>query len=83
MSNSHGHFKKEKALELGVLAQNSVGTADRSLSIQITQSIAQIELLDSQIDVVESEMKDIVISLGLCYHDYTGYRSHQRGNDSR
>ena len=63
LSNSHGHFKKETALELRVLAQKSVGTADRSLSIQITQSIAQIELLDSQIDAVESEMKDIVISL--------------------
>ena len=63
VSNSHGHFKKETALELRVLAQKSVGTADRSLSIQITQSIAQIDLLDSQIDAVESEMKDIVISL--------------------
>lgn len=63
VSNSHGHFKKETALELRVLAQKSVGTADRSLSIQITQSIAQIELLDSQIDAVESEMKDIVISI--------------------
>lgn len=63
VSNSHGHFKKETALELRVLAQKSVGTADRSLSIQITQSIAPIELLDSQIDAVESEMKDIVISL--------------------
>ena len=40
-------FKKETALELRVLAQKSVGNADRALSIQITQSIAQIELLDS------------------------------------
>ena len=63
VSNSHGHFKNETALELRVLAQKSVGAADRSLSIQITQSIAQIELLDSQIDAVESEMKDIVTSL--------------------
>lgn len=63
VSNSHGHFKKETALELRVLAQKSVGTADRFLSIQITQSIAQIELLDSQLDAVESEMKDIVTSL--------------------
>lgn len=63
VSNSHGHFKKETALELRVLAQKSVGNADRSLSIQITQSIAQIELLDSQLDAVESEMKDIVTSL--------------------
>ena len=47
VSNSHGHFKKEMTLELRVLAQKSVSSADRFLSIQITQSIAQIELLDS------------------------------------
>ena len=63
VSNSHGHFKKEMALELRVLAQKSVGTADRALSVQITQSIAQIKLLDSQIDAIESEIKDIVFSL--------------------
>ncbi|MEA4922669.1 MAG: IS110 family transposase, partial [Eubacteriaceae bacterium] len=60
VSNSHGHFKKEMALELRVLAQKSVGISDRALSIQITQSIAQIELLDSQISLIESEITDIV-----------------------
>lgn len=63
MSNSHGHFKKETVLELRVLAQKSVCIADRALSIQITQSIAQIELLDSQIGLIESEIIDIVTSL--------------------
>ena len=63
VSNSQGHFKKETALELRVLAQKSVGTVDRSLSIQITQSIAQIELLDRQINTVDNEIKDIVESL--------------------
>ena len=62
-SNSQGRFKKEMALELRVLAQKSVGNPDKSLSIQITQSIAQIKLLDSQIDTVENEIKDIVESL--------------------
>lgn len=61
-SNSQGHFKKEMALELRALAQKSVGNPDKSLSIQITQSIAQIKLLDSQIDTVENEIKDIVES---------------------
>ena len=59
-ASSHGHFKKEEAKELRVLAQNSVGTSDSALSIQITHSIAQIELLDSQLDRVESEMADIM-----------------------
>ena len=62
-SASKGHFKKETAVELRVLAQKSVGTSDKSLSIQITQSIEQIELLDRQLESIESEMKDIVASL--------------------
>ena len=61
--HSHGHFKKETAVELRVLAQKSVGNSDKSLSIQITHSIEQIELLDSQLVQIESEMEDIVKSL--------------------
>ena len=62
-ANSHGHFKKETAVELSVLAQKSVDNSDKSLSIQITQSIEQIELLDRQSEQIESEMKDIAHSL--------------------
>ena len=57
---SHGHFKKEQAKELRVLAQKSVGASDSALSIQITHSIAQIELLDSQLNRVEAEMTEIM-----------------------
>ncbi len=57
---SHGHFKKEQAKELRVLAQKSVGSNDSSLSIQITHTIAQIELLDSQLNSVEAEMTEIM-----------------------
>lgn len=42
MKNSHGHFTREQAKELKVLARKSVGTSDSALSIQITHSIAQI-----------------------------------------
>ncbi len=58
--NSHGHFTKEQAKELRVLAQKSVGASDSALSIQITHSISQIELLDSQLEQVEAEMTDIM-----------------------
>lgn len=57
---SHGHFKKEQANELRVLARKSVGANDSALSIQITQTIAQIELLDSQLKKVETEMTEIM-----------------------
>lgn len=58
--SSHGHFNKEEAKEIRVLAQKSVGANDSALSIQITHSIAQIELLDSQLDRVEFEMTEIM-----------------------
>ncbi len=63
VKSSHGHFTKEMARELRVLAQKSVGLNDSSLSIQITQTIAQIELLDSQLFDTELEMANIVTCL--------------------
>ena len=60
---SHGHFGKEKARELKILAQKSVGVNDSSLSIQITRTIEQIELLDSQLFHTELEMANLVICL--------------------
>lgn len=62
-SNSHGRFKKDKAQALRILAQKSVGSNDSSLSIQITSTIEQIELLDSQIKEVQNKIKNIVLSL--------------------
>ena len=50
VKTSHGHFTKETAKELRVLARKSVGASDSALSIQITHTIAQIELLDSQLN---------------------------------
>ena len=60
VSTSHGHFKKEQAAELRVLARNSVGSPDTAVAIQIVHSIEQIELLDQQIDRIELEMADIM-----------------------
>ena len=61
--SSHGHFSKEQARELRVLAQKSVGSSDKALSLQVTQSVEQIELLDRQIIDVESRMTDIMLGL--------------------
>ena len=52
--------KRVQANELKALAQKSVGTNDSALSIQITQTIAQIELLDSQFKKVETKMTEIM-----------------------
>lgn len=60
---SHGHFGKDQARELRVLAQKSVGVNDSSLSIQITHTIKQIELLDSQLFHTELDMANLVTCL--------------------
>ena len=61
---SHGHFKKDKAQQLRVLAKKSVGTGNQSISIQITQSLEQIELYDRQESEVLAEIESIMKSIG-------------------
>ena len=63
VKSSHEHFTKDISRELRVLAQKSVGLNGSSLSIQITQTIAQIELLDFQLFETELEMANIVTYL--------------------
>ena len=58
--NSHGHFTKKQVKKFRVLTQKSVGANDSAISIQITQTIQQIELLDSQLEKIEAEMTDIM-----------------------
>lgn len=63
VKNSHSHFSKKMARQLRVLAQKSVGLNASSLSIQITQTIAQIELLDPQLFETELEIENLVTCL--------------------
>lgn len=56
----HGRFNQEMAQQLRVLAQKSIGANDSSQSIQVTHTIQQIELLDSQLERVETEMIEIM-----------------------
>ncbi len=78
-SASHGRFKKDKAQELRVLAQRSVGSNDSSFSIQITQTIEQIELLDRQIDDDEAMIEEIVKAMGSVIMTIPGIRYVEAG----
>lgn len=60
---SKGHFNKQSAITLKELARNSVGTKNDTLSLQITQSIIQIELFSQQLDEVENTINDIMDSM--------------------
>jgi len=76
---SHGHFKKDKAQDLRVLAQKSVGSNDSSISIQITQTIEQIELLDRQISDDEAQIETIVKAMGSVIMTIPGIRFIEAG----
>lgn len=76
---SKGHYTKEKAKELRVLAQQSVGSSDSSISIQIPHTIEQVELLDSQIKDVESKIDTIVLSTGSVILSIPGISTSEAG----
>lgn len=50
----------QSSYDIRALAQKSVSISNSAISIQITQTISQIELLDSQLKNVDSEMTEIV-----------------------
>lgn len=66
---SKGHYKKEHTSQLKSLAKSSVGIKDTSVSIHIPQLIKLTEVLDSQINSIEEEIrtsmdkKTIVLSI--------------------
>ena len=57
---SRGHFKRSHAVHLKELAAQSVGTKDNTLSLQIRQSIIQIELYTEQLQEVEESIYSLM-----------------------
>jgi transposase len=61
--SSHGRFNRSTAVSLKELASQSVGTKNNTLSLQILQSIIQIELFTKQLAEVEDSINDIMNGL--------------------
>ncbi len=57
---SRGKYNKQKAIELKLLAANSIGINNDSLCTQIKMIISQIELIESQINDIESQVADFI-----------------------
>lgn len=55
-SSSKGRFGKEEALALKSLAKSSVGVKNKCINIQISQTISQIELFESQVDEIDIQI---------------------------
>ena len=60
IKSSRGKYGKNRAIELKVLASNSVGINNNALSIQIKMTIELIELLESQIKNIEKQVSDFI-----------------------
>lgn len=58
-SASRGHFGRSKAEQLKALAKKSIGNKCSDKSFQITSTIAQIRLLDSQLEDTEKHLKKL------------------------
>ena len=61
--SSKGHFGKKEAIALKGLAKSSVGSGNSAMSIQITHSISQIELLEQQLDDIEAVIQNLMTEL--------------------
>ena len=58
--SSKGHFKQSHAVQLKELASQSVGIKNDTLSLQILQSIQQIEMYTAQLTEVEESIREIM-----------------------
>ncbi len=58
--SSKGHFKQSHAVQLKELASHSVGIKNDTLSLQILQSIEQIEMYSQQISEIEATIHEVM-----------------------
>ena len=58
--SSHGHFKQSTSVHLKELASQSVGIKNNTLSLQILQSIKQIEMYTEQLAEVDQSIHEIM-----------------------
>jgi len=58
-TGSRGHFGRAKADELKALAKRSIGNKADNKDFQIRHAIAQIRLIESQLDDTESRLKEL------------------------
>lgn len=59
-NNSHGHYQKNKAIELRELARNSIGRNSPALAFELQQVIRTILFLQDEINLLDKQIKKIM-----------------------
>ena len=62
-TTSKGHYGRDKAFQIREAARNSIGSAMNAKSLELKHTIRLIAELDSEIDEVETQIKQIMDSL--------------------
>lgn len=60
---SHGRYDREKAISLKELALNSIGSSNRSTAFELQQTIRLIQSVQSEIDALDKQIKNLVKEL--------------------
>lgn len=60
---SRGKYGREKAIQLRDLATNSIGSSNRSLTFELQQTIRLIQSVQSEIDILDKQIKLVVDEL--------------------
>ncbi|MCR3761939.1 IS110 family transposase [Clostridium felsineum] len=70
--SSNGRYGKDKAITLKKVANTSIGTATRSLSFELQQTIRLIQSVQNEIDILDSQIKEVVIEINSPIMSITG-----------
>jgi transposase len=62
--HSHGRRSKEWAIRIRELAKNSIGSNSRAKAMELQQTLRQILSLSEEIDIIDAEIKSLVIESG-------------------
>ena len=60
---SHGHFKREKAIQLRELARSSIGTFIPSKSLELQQTINYLRVIYKDIEEIKERIKEIMLEM--------------------
>ena len=61
--HSHGRYSRTKAVEIRLLAQNSIGTNSPALAFELQQVIRAILFLQEEITLLDAQIREAVLAL--------------------
>jgi transposase len=62
-NSTRGKYGRDKAIEIKEAASKSIGTSTRSLSFELQQTIRLIQSVQTEIDALDNQIKEVVIDI--------------------